>query len=74
MDRNVLKCNTKTPSVNSRFFLKKNNEFTQIIYGGDAKNIPVTLSEDGILRIAFENEINDKNTNFIIAASFTKAQ
>ena len=70
---NVLKCNTKTPSFKTRFFLKKNKEFTQILYGGDSKNIPVTLSGDGILRIAFENEINDRNTNFIIAASFKKA-
>jgi hypothetical protein len=26
------------------------------------------------LQTFYENEINDKNTNFIIAASFTKAQ
>jgi hypothetical protein len=74
MDNNVLKCNTQTPSYKTRFVLKKNKEFTQIVYGGDSKNMPVTLSGDGILRIAYENEINDKNTNFIIAASFTKAQ
>lgn len=35
--------------------------------------MPVILSGDGILRIAYETEINDKSTNFIIAASFTKA-
>jgi hypothetical protein len=73
VDNYVLKCNARTPSFKTRFVLKKNKEFSQILYGGDTKNIPITLSGDGILRIAYENEINDKSTNFIIAASFTKA-
>ncbi len=76
MDNNVLKCNTRIPSIKTRFFLKKtkNSDFTQIIYGGDSKNFPVALSNDGVLRIAYENEINDNNkTSFIITASFKKA-
>jgi hypothetical protein len=67
-NKSTLRANKKEPSMETRFHLKKNGRFTQIFH----KDLPLIVQSDGILRLAYENEINKKETMFIIGNSYQK--
>jgi hypothetical protein len=70
VDKSLLRANEKKPSEKTRFYLQETGKFTQIFY--NKTNLPVISQSDGVLRIAYQNEINKKETNFIIGTSFAK--
>jgi hypothetical protein len=70
VDKSLLRANEKKPSEKTRFYLEETGKFTQIFY--NKTNLPVISQSDGVLRIAYKNEVNKKETNFIIGTSFAK--
>ncbi len=61
----------KDPGYNTRFFTKKvpNTPFTKIMYGG-GKKFPLIVTPDGILKYSTANEMEDRETLFIITISY----
>jgi hypothetical protein len=72
-NKNTLKSNSKIPSKNSRFILEKDtNNFSKFIFGGNNQRLPLYCQKDGILRLAYNNEIDKQETLFIISNIFKK--
>jgi hypothetical protein len=74
-DKSLLRSNATTASEKTRFYLKESSKFTKIFYKNPKKSepdLPVIAQSDGVLRLAYPNEIGKKETNFIISSTFTK--
>ncbi len=74
-DKSLLRSNSTNPSEKTRFYLKESGKFTNIYYKNPKKgsnDLPVMAQSDGVLRLAYPNEIGKKETNFIISSTFTK--
>ncbi len=67
-EKSIVRINKKEPGVDTRFYLKKNGRFTQIFF----KDRPLFVQSDGVLRLAYDNELNRKETMFIIGNSYKK--
>ena len=67
-EKSIVRINKKEPGVDTRFYLKKNGRFTQIFF----KDRPLFVQSDGVLRLAYDNETNRKETMFIIGNSYQK--
>ncbi len=74
-DKSLLRSNLSSPSEKTRFYLKESGKFTQIYYKNPKngqKDLPVIAQSDGVLRLAYPNEIGKRETNFIITSTFAK--
>lgn len=74
-DKSLLRSNLSSPSEKTRFYLKDSGKFTNIYYKNTTKgkpDLPIIAQSDGVLRLAYQNEIGKRETNFIITATFIK--
>jgi hypothetical protein len=67
-EKSSIRASKKEPGYDTRFYLKQNGRFTQIFY----KDRPIIVQSDGVIRLAYDNEINKKETMFIIGNSYQK--
>ena len=75
VDKSLLRSNLSSPSEKTRFYLKESGKFTQIYYKNPKNgqpDLPVISQSDGVLRLAYPNEIGKRETNFIITSTFAK--
>ena len=79
IEETTLRSNQSKPSTQTRFYLEKQltGGLTKIYFGGSNSNnnntnLPLICQSDGILRLSYNNEIDDPKTLFILGTSFTK--
>jgi hypothetical protein len=74
-DKSLLRVNETVKGDNTRFYLKPVGKFMQIYFKNpsySSMDLPIFVQSDGVLRLAYPNEISNKETNFIIGTSFSK--
>jgi hypothetical protein len=72
VDESVIRSNKKIPDEYSRFIIENNRGTVKIIFGGDNRKAPIIVQKDGVVRMAYSNELDSPRTNFIMGNSYKK--
>lgn len=72
VDEHIIRSNKTSPDKTTRFLIETSRGTTKIIFGGDDRRLPLIVQNDGIIRLAYNNEIESPRTNFILGNSYKK--